>query len=210
MSRISLIAGFLVALSPLAAIAQHDHGAHSPDASTPTKEQTRSPAALRTDARGYFTDLPVIAQDGKERRFFSDVLKDKVVLIYLFFTNCESTCPMINQKLANVQNLLGDRLGTDITLISITTDPANDTPPVVKEYSENFVSRPGWLFLTGDPRNIDAIVRRLGHTSQDPKAHVTFLMVGNVAKAKWTKLRPTASEAEIAEVLRFLADDRKG
>jgi protein SCO1 len=81
---------------------------------------------------------------------------------------------------------------------------------VVKEYSEKFVSRPGWLFLTGEPRNVDAIVRRLGHTSPDPKAHVTFLMVGNVAKAKWTKLRPTASEAEIAEVLRFLADDRKG
>jgi protein SCO1/2 len=207
--RISLIAGLLVALSPLTAIAQHDHGAHSSGASTPTRAQTRSPAALREDARSYFTDLPVIAQDGKERRFFSDVLKDKVVLIYLFFTNCKATCPVINQKLANVQDLLGDRLGTDITLISITTDPAHDTPPVVKEYSEHFDPRPGWLFLTGETQNIEPIVRRLGHTSPDPNAHSTFLMVGNVAKARWTKLRPTASEAEIAEVLRFLADDRK-
>jgi protein SCO1/2 len=206
--RILLIVTLLVARSPLTAMA-HDHGTSSPAASTPTREQARSPAVLREDARSYFTDLPVIAQDGKERRFFSDVLKDKVVLIYLFFTNCESTCPMINQKLANVQDLLGDRLGTDITLISITTDPVHDTPPVVKEYSEHFGPRPGWLFLSGEAQNVEQIVRKLGHTSPDPKTHITFLMVGNVAKAKWTKLRPTASEAEIAEMLRLLAGDRK-
>ena len=208
MSRISLVAALLAALSPLSSIAaEHQHGAPSQGALMPAEVET---GALRdAKARSYFTDLPVIAQDGKERRFFSDVLKDKVVLIYLFFTNCESTCPMINQKLANVQDLLGDRLGTDITLISITTDPVHDTPPVVKEYSEHFGPRAGWLFLSGEAQNVEQIVRKLGHTSPDPKTHITFLMVGNVAKAKWTKLRPTASEAEIAEMLRLLAGDRK-
>ena len=97
--------------------------------------------------------------------------------------------------------MLGDRLGTDITLISITTDPTRDTPPVVKKYSEYFAPRSGWLFLTGESQNIETIVRRLGHTSPDPAAHVTFLMVGNVATAKWTKLKPTASEAEIVAML---------
>jgi protein SCO1/2 len=208
-SRLSLIAGVLVALSAHTSIAQnHDHGAHS---AAGTREiDTRALAVRQDKALGYFTDLPVIAQDGKERRFFSDVLKDKVVLIYLFFTNCENTCPVINQKLANVQDLLADRLGTDITLISITTDPARDTPAVVKHYSEYFEPRPGWLFLSGEKQNIETIVRRLGHTASDPTAHTTFLMVGNVAKAKWTKLPPTASEAEIAEMLRLLAEDGKG
>jgi cytochrome oxidase Cu insertion factor (SCO1/SenC/PrrC family) len=167
------------------------------------------PAVTRQEkARSYFTDHPVIAQDGQERRFFSDILKDKVVLIYLFFTNCEATCPMINQKLAGVQDLLGDRLGTDVTLISITTDPGRDTAAVVREYAQQFAPRPGWLFLTGEARHIEEIVRRLGHTSPDPRTHITHLMLGNVAKAKWAKLRPTATEVEIAEKLRFLADDR--
>jgi protein SCO1/2 len=80
----------------------------------------------------------------------------------------------------------------------------------VKEYSENFGPRPGWFFLTGEPNNIQTIVRRLGHTSSDPRTHVTYLMVGNVAKVKWTKVPPTASEAEIAEMLRLLAGDHKG
>src|SRR5215470_17601861 len=207
MWRISLLAAFLAVSSPLSSIAQeHRHGAPSTGALMPAEVET---GALRdAKARSYFTDLPVIAQDGKERRFFSDVLKDKVVLIYMFFSNCENTCPVINQKLANVQDLLGDHLGTDITLISITTDPARDTPPVVKEYSGYFDPRPGWLFLTGERQNIETIVRRLGHTSPDPTDHIAFLMVGNVAKAKWTKLKPTASPAEIVAMLIFLAGDR--
>lgn len=207
--RVIVVAGLLVALWPLTSPA-HDHGTASPGGNTPPKAETWSAPARQEKARSYFTDLPVIAQDGKERRFFSDILKDKVVLIFLFFTNCEGTCPVIHQKIAGVQDLLGESLGNSITLISITTDPARDTPPVVKQYSEYFVPRPGWLFLTGEPSNIEAIVRRLGHTSSDPKTHLTYLMVGNVAKATWTKLPPTASEAEIAEMLRLLAGHRKG
>jgi protein SCO1 len=204
------LAALLVALTLSAAsgpASGHEHGAVSAGSASPSAESLA--AATRQDkARSYFTDHLVIGQDGQERRFFSDVLKDKVVLIYLFFTNCEGTCPMINQKLAGVQDLLGDRLGTDVTLISITTDPGRDTAAVVREYAQSFAPRPGWLFLTGEPRHIDDIVRRLGHTSADPRTHITHLMLGNVAKAKWAKLRPTASEIEIAEKLRFLADDR--
>lgn len=209
MSRLPLIAALLAALSPLLSIAgeyHHDHGA-------PSQGGAVMPAEVETGdlrdakARSYFTDLPVIAQDGKERRFFSDVLKDKIVLIYLFFTNCENTCPVINQMLSEVQDLLGDRLGNDVSLISITTDPARDTPSVVREYADHFGPRPGWLFLTGEKQNIETIDRRLGHTSSDPTDHTTFLMVGNVAKAKWTKLKPTASPPEIVSMLHLLAGD---
>ncbi len=212
MMRVLLVTGLLVALSPLALLA-HDHAKHrttAPGSSGPLKAETWSDPAQQEKARSYFTDLPVIAQDGIERRFFSDILDNKVVLIYLFFTNCDGTCPVINQKLASVQTLLGDLLGDRINLISITTDPTHDTPSVVKGYSENFSPRSGWLFLTGEPGNIETIVRKLGHDSPDPKTHVTYLMVGNVAKVKWTKLPPTASEAEIAAMLRLLAGDRKG
>jgi protein SCO1 len=209
MMRLFLVAGLLVALSPVASVA-HDHHGSSPAGSTSAKAETWFDPARQEKARSYFTDLPVVAQDGKQRRFFSDVLDSKVVLIYLFYTNCDGTCPVINQKIAGVQSLLGNLLGSSITLISITTDPVRDTPSVVKEYAANFDPRPGWLFLTGEPKDIETIVRRLGHSSPDPKTHVTYLMVGNVPKVTWTKLPPTASETEIAEMLRLLTGDRKG
>jgi len=204
MLRMSMMAWALAALSPLWPTAHEHHAAPSAGASMPAEVETET---LRADkARNYFTDLPVIAQDGKQRRFFSDVLKDKVVLIYLFYTNCENTCPVINQTLAHVQKLLGQRLGSEINLVSITTDPVRDTPPVVREYSEYFGPLPGWFFLTGERQYIETIVGRLGHTSPDPTAHTTYLMVGNVAKGRWTKLKPTASETEIVAMLHLLAE----
>ena len=130
---------------------------------------------------------------GLERRFFSDVLKDKVVLIYLFFTNCESTCPVINQKLANVQNSAGDRLGTDITLISITTDPANDTPPVVKEYSEKFGRPvPAGSFSLASRATSMPIVRRLGHTSRIRKrtSHFSWSAMSRRQSGRSSDQRP--------------------
>src|SRR5215475_10611063 len=143
MVRMAILAGLLLLPSASMSIA-HEHGTPPSAKSTQDTTPALSSVAREEKARTYFTDLPVIAQDGKERRFFSDILKDKVVLIYLFFTHCESACPVVNQTLSNVQDLLGDRLGNDITLISITTDPARDTPSVVKEYSDYFGPRPGW------------------------------------------------------------------
>jgi protein SCO1/2 len=198
----------LLSLVPLPAAA-HDHGASSAGAAAQQAGPALSGLARTEKARNYFTDLPVVAQDGKERRFFSDVLQDKVVLIYLFYTNCTSVCPVMHQKLAEVQDLIADRLGKDITLISITTDPERDTPAVVKTYAEFFHPRAGWLFLTGDKQNIETIVRRLGHTSSDPTDHVALLNLGNVGTGKWTKVRPTASEAEIAATLQLLAGEVK-
>src|SRR5262245_38874617 len=126
MSPLSLLAALLM-LVPLSSMAHEHHAAPSPDGNMAGNPELET---IREDkARTYFTDLPVVAQDGQERRFFSDVLKDKVVLIYLFYTSCENTCPVINQALANVQDMLGDRLGSEIVLISITTDPTRDTVP---------------------------------------------------------------------------------
>src|SRR5215467_3002903 len=131
MVRMAILAGLLLLPSASISIA-HEHGTPLSANSTQDTTPALSSVAREEKARTYFTDLPVIAQDGKERRFFSDVLKDKIVLINLFYTNCENTCPVINHTLAEVQDLLGDRLGNDIRLISITTDPARDTPSVVK------------------------------------------------------------------------------
>src|SRR4051794_2579928 len=44
-------------------------------------------------------DLLVVDQDGIRRRFYSDLIKDKVVILSFFFTSCQSTCPAMNARL---------------------------------------------------------------------------------------------------------------
>jgi cytochrome oxidase Cu insertion factor (SCO1/SenC/PrrC family) len=175
---------------------------------TKTRAAPAAPDLSREErARAYFTDLPLIAQDGREMRFYSDVLKDKTVLIYMFFASCTDACPLLNAKLAKVEELLGDRAGRDILLISLTVDPKTDTPETLRRYAESFGAAPSsWLFLTGPDKNVDTITRKLGHTAPDPAGHLSWLLLGNTAKGRWTKLPPNLPEPAIAERLRLLAD----
>ncbi len=158
-------------------------------------------------ARRYFTDLPVVTQDGKELRFYSDVLKDRVVLINLFYTECTGMCPINNAKLAEVQDLLGDSLGRDILLVSVTLDPETDVPEVLKDYASKFEAKEGWLFLTGKKDDIKKITYRLGQTSPQIETHNPLFMLGNLRAAHWSKVRPNLPAEAVAARLRLMAAD---
>jgi protein SCO1/2 len=123
-------------------------------------------------------------------RFYDDLLKDKVVAIDLIYTTCRYQCPLETARLAQVQRLLGDRVGKDIFFYSITIDPAYDTPAVLKAYAEKFHAGPGWLFLTGKAADIEQISKKLGLYS-DPAAtrdgHTAFVLIGDVAGGQWMK-----------------------
>src|SRR5437660_1451766 len=117
----------------------------------------------------YFPNVELTTQDGKVVRFYDDLIKGKIVAIDLIYTTCQYACPLETARLAQVQKLLGDRMGKDVFFYSITIDPDHDTPPVLKEYAEKFSAGPGWLFLTGKQADIDVISRKTGlYSEPDP------------------------------------------
>src|SRR5512143_2535515 len=71
---------------------------------------TASAADKEQRDRAYFTDLPLLTQDGRAVRFYSDVLKDHVVLINFIFTHCQDACPLLAKKLSEVQGLLSEQM----------------------------------------------------------------------------------------------------
>ena len=88
-----------------------------------------APAQAETSAaQRYFTDTVLINQNGENVRFYSDLLKNRVVVINTFFTECVTVCPLLNRNMQAVQDRLGDRLNRDVLLLSISVDPATDTP----------------------------------------------------------------------------------
>jgi len=138
----------------------------------------------------YFTNLPLTTQDGKTVHFYDDVLKGKIVAINLIYTNCEYSCPLETARLAQVQKILGNRVGKDIFFYSITIDPERDTPQVLKSYAEKFHAGPGWTFLTGKKEDIDLISRKLGLWSppaQTKDGHTPHLLIGNEAAGQWMR-----------------------
>jgi len=158
-------------------------------------------------ARAYFTDLPVITHDGRQLRFYSDLLQNKVVLINLFYGKCENSCPMIHTKLSKLQTDLKDYMGKSVFFISITIDPEPDTPEALAKYVQNFQPGKGWSFVTGNPENIKTITKRLGQAYENKEGHPPFLMIGDVKRARWRKVMPNISDKELTDFLRTLVSD---
>jgi protein SCO1/2 len=138
---------------------------------------------------GYFPNTPLTTQDGKVVHFYDDLLKGKSVVINLIYTRCSASCPLETAKLSQVQRLLGGRVGKDIFFYSISIDPANDTPKVLKAYAAKFHTQPGWLFLTGKKEDIILISKKLGLSSltdgANPDGHQPALMIGKEATNEW-------------------------
>jgi len=163
---------------------------------------------VQSPAEKYFSDVELINQDGQKMRFYSDVLKDKVVVINTFFTTCTGVCPPINRSLERVQEALGDRLGKDAFLISMSVDPETDTPFRLKEYSRRFHARPGWIFLTGKKENIDWALYKLGQYVETKEGHTNIIIIGNEPKGLWKKAFGLAKADELIKMVEDVISDR--
>lgn len=86
-------------------------------------------------------------------------LKGKVWLADLIYTTCPSTCPMISSRLSALQS---EAFKSDaVRFVSISVNPAHDTPEVLRPYAEKFKAVPGkWLFLTGDNAKVAQLVNK--------------------------------------------------
>jgi protein SCO1 len=165
-------------------------------------------ADTRSPAEKYFSDVELVNQDGQKMRFYNDVLKNKVVIINTFYTTCTSVCPPLNRNFEKIQEALGDRLGKDVFLISISVDPETDTPPRLKEYSQRFHAKPGWIFLTGKKENINWALYKLGQYVETKDDHTTIVIVGNEPKGLWKKAFGLAGSAELIQVVEDVIADR--
>jgi len=161
-----------------------------------------------TPAKKYFSDVELIDQDGQKVRFYSDVLKDKVVVINTFFTTCTSVCPPMNRNLEKIQEALGDRLGKQAFLVSISVDSETDTPPRLKEYSRRFHARPGWVFLTGKKENVDWALYKLGQYVEAKDDHSTIIIIGNEPKGLWKKAFGLAKADELMKIVDDVINNR--
>jgi len=159
-------------------------------------------------AREYFTDLPLKTHRGEDVRFYSDVLAGKVVLISGFYTNCTTVSPRQNLILSRLQAALGDRLGSEVVIVSITIDPKRDDVEKVAEYAEVFHSGDGWVLLTGKPENVDWVNHKLGQYLEHPEDHKGTYLLGNLATGLWKKAPGHAQLDDLyEEIQRLLEDD---
>jgi protein SCO1/2 len=171
--------------------------------------QQQKPASPAEAAARYFPNHVLLTQDNRPVRFFDDLLKGKTVLINFVFTTCAGVCPPMTANLAKVQEYLGDRVGRDINMITISVDPLIDTPAEMKKYADKFKAKPGWYFLTGKKENVDQVLYKVGGYVEDKAQHVNLLMIGNLETGEWSKVFAMAKPSDIADAALKVAGPSK-
>ncbi|HEY5658529.1 MAG TPA: SCO family protein [Myxococcota bacterium] len=113
------------------------------------------------EVRDVAPDFDLIDQRGEPLR--SADLRGKVVLLDFIFTHCPGPCPILTSSHVTLQRLLPGDARDRTHFVSITIDPARDTPEVLREYAEaRGADLSRWSFLTGPAGRIDAVIRAYG------------------------------------------------
>ncbi len=146
----------------------------------------------------YFPNHLLLTQENQQVRFYDDLLKGKVVLINFMFTTCAGVCSPMTANLLKVQSYLGERVGREVRMLSISVDPATDTPEVLKSYAARFKTGPGWYFLTGKKENVDWVLYKLGGYTESKDTHTAVLIIGNETTGEWLKVHSMSKPSEIA------------
>lgn len=153
----------------------------------------------------YLSNATVVDQDGRTLRFYDDVIKGKIVVISFIFTTCRSICPLVTARLAQLERQLGAAAGRDVFFVSLSIDPATDTPERLKAFSRNFDPSPSWAFLTGDESVVKTIGYRLGERTEQLADHRNQILLYNDRTGEWQRSSAFADLDALA--LQILAMD---
>lgn len=106
-----------------------------------------------------FPQAVVTDQNKKKAWFYEELIHDKLVLVNFTSVKGEKHYPIIS-NMVKVQKMIGDRLGKDVFIYTITTDPYHDTPESLKELADAHGAN--WQFLSGKPDDIKGILAGFG------------------------------------------------
>ena len=172
------------------------------DETSPATESMSATSSLR------IPDATVYNQNGRRLNFYTDLVKGKVVAINFIFTTCTTICPPLTATFRRVQSELGEHVGRDIELISVSVDPVTDTPERLFDFAAKFKAGPGWTFVTGDQAQIDSLLQAFGVAVANKNDHTPTILIGNDATGYWTRAYGLASPTTLVKVITEAADHK--
>ena len=154
-------------------------------------------------------DRPLVTQHGEEVMFVSDVIGDNIVVMDFVYTTCTTICPVLSALFTQVQGKLGDAVGDEVVLVSVTVDPVRDTPQRLKAYAQKHRSGDGWVWLTGPKTTVDDVLTGLGAYTSNFEDHPSMVLIGDGRTGEWKRLFGFPSPDRIMELVDDLKKNRE-
>lgn len=161
-----------------------------------------APTYQRSIERYALPDVTLINQDGKRVRLKTLLESDKPVVLDFIFGTCTTICPVLSAGYLSLQRKLGED-SQKVHLVSISIDPENDTPKVLKEYLKRYRAKPGWDFFTGSRKDIDTVMKAFNAYIPNKMSHYALTLIRNPQDGRWIRIFGIMSTSE------FLAETQK-
>ncbi len=152
----------------------------------------------RTVERYSMPDVTLVNQDGKKVRFKEFIETDQPVVVDFIYGTCTTICPVLSAGYVNLQRKLEPSKKMP-RLVSITIDPENDTPKVMKEYLKRYRAQPGWDFLTGSRGDIDKVMKAFNAYIPDKMSHYPINLIRSPKNGSWVRLFGIMSSREFMD-----------
>src|SRR5882672_1626652 len=160
---------------------------------------TQSASGAPVRARTVDIALPAVVltrADGREVTLASVLSDRRPVVLNFIYTSCASTCPLLSQMIAEFRGRLGVARN-QVHVVSISIDPEQDTPAVLRGYARRFHGGPGWDYYTGTLSASEVVQKSFGVYRGDKMSHppVTFLRDGT--GTQWTRVDGFATPTQL-------------
>ncbi len=150
-------------------------------------------------------DVEIVDEQGQKRKFYADLVKGKIVIVNFVYTTCKDICPLSGENFARLQTLLGERLGKEVYLLSISTDPETDSPSKLKAWSERFKPKAGWTFVTGEKMPMQTLLQALTGEGARRGFHTPAALLINDESGAWVRTYGLESPQRLTQMLDELA-----
>jgi len=140
--------------------------------------------------------IKLVRDDGKAVLLADELNDGRAVVINFIYTSCTQICPVTSHTFLQLQGKLGkDR--DKVHLISISIDPEQDTPAVLREYAKRFEAGTGWNFYTGTTEASIATQRAFEVFRGDKMNHAPVTLLRAAPGKPWVRIDGFASADDL-------------
>lgn len=122
-------------------------------------------------------DIPLVTHKG--RTTTAKLIGNRAVILQLFYTRCDGTCPGTTALLSETSKVLGKRLGKDVAILSISLDTTRETIADIQNYARNHNIPDGWYIAAVSPSDANALLKQL---------HLPEVKLGGDGRIKHTEM----------------------
>ncbi len=157
----------------------------------------------RTVEKYKVPDVTLVNQDGKRINLKTFLDGDKPVILDFIYGTCTTICPVLSIGFSHFQKKMGPDVDK-VRLVSISIDPDNDTPQVMKEYLQRYNAREGWDFLTGKRDDIIKVMRAFDAYVTNKMNHYPLTILHGPGEENWIRINELLSTSDLMKEHKLL------